>query len=220
MLCSHKINMHIYTYTRRIHIDAIIKTSEDFFKKNIPLTLFERVVCERELETEQNCNILTPTLLAISAFLSRSPVLLNRGLRGSASLEHVPQSSILSLTRLIPNCSIAGLRAPSAGCWLSLSHLVSNWSGLQTNWLSVFTELYNSSTPPSSCGRRNCTHSTHIRSRLSFWYSSTGCTCYLTARPGRRSIYNTKGINYNWYHYRIHVFFFFCECGLLLGLLV
>ena len=39
----------------------------------------ERVVCERELETEQNCNILTPTLLAITAFLSRSPRLLNRG---------------------------------------------------------------------------------------------------------------------------------------------
>ena len=45
--------------------DTIIKTSEDFFK-NIPLTLFERFVCERELETEQNCNILTPTLMAIS----------------------------------------------------------------------------------------------------------------------------------------------------------
>ena len=34
--------------------------------KNIPLTLFERFVCERELETEQNCNILTLTLMAIS----------------------------------------------------------------------------------------------------------------------------------------------------------
>ena len=28
------------------HIDAIIKTSEDFFKKNIPLTLFE-MLCVR-----------------------------------------------------------------------------------------------------------------------------------------------------------------------------
>ena len=41
-------------------------TSVDFFKKNIHLNLFERFVCERELETEQNCNILTPTLMAIS----------------------------------------------------------------------------------------------------------------------------------------------------------
>ena len=39
----------------------------------------ERVVCEREFKTEQNCNILTPTLLVIIAFLSRSPGLLNRG---------------------------------------------------------------------------------------------------------------------------------------------
>ena len=37
----------------------------------------------------------------------------------------------------------------SAGCWLSLPHLVTNGSGLQTglqiNWLPVFTELNNSS---------------------------------------------------------------------------
>ena len=55
----------------------------------------------------------------------------------------------LSLPHLVTNCncSIGDLRAPSAGCWLSLSHLVTNWSGLQTNWLPVFNELYNSSTP-------------------------------------------------------------------------
>ena len=41
---------------------------------------------ERELETEQNCNILTPTLLAITAFLSCSPGLLNRRPGGPASL--------------------------------------------------------------------------------------------------------------------------------------
>ena len=41
---------------------------------------------------------------------------------------------------------IGGLRAPSVGCWLSLPHLVTNWSGLQSNWLPVFTELYNNST--------------------------------------------------------------------------
>ena len=35
-------------------------------------------MCERELETEYNCNILTPTLTAITVFLFRSG-LLNRG---------------------------------------------------------------------------------------------------------------------------------------------
>ena len=38
-----------------------------------------------ELETEQNCNILTPTLMAITAFLSRSHGLLNRGPRLSGT---------------------------------------------------------------------------------------------------------------------------------------
>ena len=37
-----------------------------------------------------------------------------------------------------------------SGCWFSLPHLISNWSGLQTNWLPVLTELYNSSTSTQS----------------------------------------------------------------------
>ena len=36
--------------------------------KKIYLSLFERVVCERELEIEQNCNILIPTLMATSVY--------------------------------------------------------------------------------------------------------------------------------------------------------
>ena len=107
-------------------------------------------MCERELETEQNCNILTPTLLAITVFLSRSPGLLNQGPGAPASLGAGFLYRILSPTRLIPNCSIGGQRAPSAGCWLSLPHLVSNSSDPQLvwspNWLNFLcTELYNSS---------------------------------------------------------------------------
>ena len=75
-------------------------------------------MCERELETEQNCNILIPTLLAITAFLYRSPGLLNRGPGGPASLGAGFLYRILSPTRLIPN-------------WLNF----------------LYTELYNSSTP-------------------------------------------------------------------------
>ena len=58
--------------------------------------------------------------MAITAFLSRSPGLLNRGPGGPASLGHVPQSSIFSPTHLIPN-------------WLNF----------------LCTSLYNSLTPPS-----------------------------------------------------------------------
>ena len=53
-----------------------------------------------ELEAEQNCDILTPTLMAITAFLSCSPGLLNRGPGGPASLGHGLHSSIFSPTDL------------------------------------------------------------------------------------------------------------------------
>ena len=96
---------------------------------------------ERELEIEQNFNILTPTLLAITALLSRSLTLLNRGPGGPASLGAGFLYHIFSPTGLIPNWLIGSLRAPSAGCWLSPPYLVSNW----LNFLC--TELYNSSTP-------------------------------------------------------------------------
>ena len=98
-------------------------------------------MCERELETEQNCNILTPTLLAITAFLSRSPGLLNRRPGGPASLGAGFLYYIFSPTCLIPNWLIGGLKVPSAGCWLSVPHLVSNW----LNFLCI--TLYNCSTP-------------------------------------------------------------------------
>ena len=49
--------------------DAGRKTQEDFFHNILPLTLFARVrkgcstvACERELEIEHNCNILTALL--------------------------------------------------------------------------------------------------------------------------------------------------------------
>ena len=69
-----------------------------------------------ELESEQNCNILTPTLMAITAFLSRSPGLLNRGPGGPASLGYVSHSSVFSPTDLNFNCSIGGPDGPL--CWV------------------------------------------------------------------------------------------------------
>ena len=100
-----------------------------------------------ELEAEQNCNILTPTLMAITVFLSHSPGLLNWGPGGPASLGHVPHSSIFSPTNLNFNCSIRGLRAPSAGCWFPLPHLISNCltSCLHPGYIIV-------QRPLSSCG--------------------------------------------------------------------
>ena len=61
---------------------------------------YEGYYCVRgNLETEQNCNILTPTLMAITAFLARFSGLLNRGPGGPAS----------------------------AGTWFSFQYLLPNW---------------------------------------------------------------------------------------------
>ena len=130
------------------HNDDTIRRATQFFRK-IHLLLylkgFERVTqrfyCEREWETEQNCNILTTTLLAITAFLSRSPVLLNRGptLLGAGFLNR-----ILSLT----DCTSC---APS----------------------------YIIVRRPPSCGRHKSHSFKPSTVKVIFWYSSTGCTCYL-----------------------------------------
>ena len=121
LLYSHIINMHIYTYACRIHIDAIIKTSEDFFKK-IYLSLW-KVACERELETEQNCNILIPTLMAISVVSfsfsraaqpeAREPTLL-----GAVFLYHILSSKLVSkLTNFLSSPSYIIVQSPTQYLW-------------------------------------------------------------------------------------------------------
>ena len=112
------------------------------------------------------------------------------GLSLSGTCSH---SSIFSPTRLIPNCSVGGLRAPSAGCWLSLPHLS------PTGLVSKLTDFLSS---PSYAhllpvGVTNCTHSIHPRSRLHSAIPRPdapviyiGAYPILTAWPGRRSIYN------------------------------
>ena len=136
-------------------------------------------MCKRELEAEQNCIILTSTLLAITAFISRSPWMLNRGTGGPASLGHVliPASSLQ--LGWSPIWLIGDLRAPSAGCWLSLPHLVFNWSGLQTDWISCALSYIIVQRPPSSCGRHKLHSFNPSTVKATLRYSSTGCTCYL-----------------------------------------
>ena len=139
-------------------------------------------MCERELETEQNCNILTPTLLAITAFLSHSPGLLNWGPGGP--LCWVLVFSTASYLQLIwsPTAQMGVPRAPSAGCcflysiiFWSPTRLISNcnssieglrahsagcWHSLPhlvSNWSDLQTSLSYMivQCPPSSCGRHN-----------------------------------------------------------------
>ena len=114
------------------HNDDTIKTSDtDLWK--IYLSLYLKGLCVRGSWRPDRTATYWPPLLWPSAFLSRFPELLNRGPRGPASLGAGFLYRILSPTGLIPNCncSIRGLRAHSAGCWLSLPHLNSNSSDPQ-----------------------------------------------------------------------------------------
>ena len=130
---------------------------------------YERVIVwEVTWKLNKDCNILTPTLLAIAAFLSHSPGQLNRGLGGPAS---------------------AGSGSHSSN-WNTDFKL---WSS--TDWLPVTPGLCNYLM--STCFLwHHISHSIQpVNSQGYPLISSTGCTCYLHScishlivRPGRRSI--------------------------------
>ena len=130
VLYSHMLQLYTYTYyicmcmqnQRHNNKDAMIKTSEDLFKK-IYLSLYLKGLCVRgSWRLNKDCNILTslaPPDIAVCR--SRSPgLLLNRRPGGSAFCW-------LSLPHLVSNSSDLQL----AEWWLSLPHLVSNVSGPQ-----------------------------------------------------------------------------------------
>ena len=97
MLYSHDHSTYTYTYR---NIFNTIRTSEDTSLEKYTSHFIERVVCERELETEQRLQYIDPkTLLAITAFLSHSPGLLNWGPGGPALCwELVPTAQSGTLT--------------------------------------------------------------------------------------------------------------------------
>ena len=80
-------------------------------------------MCERELETEQNCNILTsPALPDIAVCRFRSPGLLNWGPGGPTSLGHVliPASShqlVSKLTDFLSSPSYIIVPSPTQYLW-------------------------------------------------------------------------------------------------------
>ena len=95
-------------------------------------------MCEKELETEQKCNILTLTLIAITAFLSRSPGLLNLGPGSQAFLGHGPHSNIFTSTAT-PQSVAWGPPLLGAGSLHSI--LIPTYSNF------LCTELYHCFTP-------------------------------------------------------------------------
>ena len=132
-----------------IHTDAIITNEKNFFKRICTSHFIVTFACERELETEQRLQYIDPN----SYGCQRCVFLVLQG------------------------CLTGGPGAQlSAEWWLSLLHLIINWSpklhwgsrrplrpGVAfptttclrrlwspTVWLPVLTELYNSSTPTQS----------------------------------------------------------------------
>ena len=143
--------IHIYmfmqdTYIYWIHTDTMNNRRSNKRRRKTSLTRFTshfiaRVrkgcvgfYCERELEIEHNCNILTPLLwpsrcvFLFLLMLNRSP---GPTLLGAGFLYYSYQQLLW-----ISN-SIGVPEGPLGQVWLSLSHLVSNWLELywQLPWL-------------------------------------------------------------------------------------
>ena len=97
-------------------------------------------MCERELETEQNCNILTPTLMAISISFPFSWAA-QPGAWGSVSLGAGFLYRILCPTRLIPKNSLNFLCTElcnSSTPTQSLMHFHRLWNGMfDRHWVKI-----------------------------------------------------------------------------------
>ena len=177
--------MHIYTYTCTIHIDAVIKTSEDIFKKIYP-----------SLYWKGSKGLLK--------------VLLWEGVGDRTELQHIDPHSYghqRCVFLVLQGCSIRGPGAQlSAECWLSLTHLVSNSSDLQL-LVSKLTDFLSSLSyvivqrPLLLVGviiaRNQPIHGQGYNSdipRTDAPVIYIGAFPILTTQPGRKSIYN----NLNW----------------------
>ena len=123
-----------------------------------------------ELETEQNCNILTPTLMAITAFLSHSPGLLNWGPGGPGA--QPPWDMVLIPAPSLQHIWGSELQLLNRGSWgtplLGASSLYSILSPTSSNFLC--TELYYFFTP---------TQFNESTVKVISLIPLTGCTCYL-----------------------------------------
>ena len=127
-----------------------IMITSDTVLKEIYLSLYLKGLCVRGSWTPNRTATYWPPLLWPSAFLSRSPGLFNRG----------PVAQPL---------------------WVLVFSTASSQQRvfLQTNWLPVFTELYNNSTPTFFVWASQVHSFNPSTVKVIFWYSLSRCTCYL-----------------------------------------
>ena len=116
--------MHIYTYTYRIHIDAIIKTSEDTSFRKIYLSLYLKCLCVRGSWRPNRTATYWPQLSWPSALcLSHSSGLLNWRPGGPLRwvlfflLYLVSNASDLQLTDFLSSTSYIIVQSPTQYLW-------------------------------------------------------------------------------------------------------
>ena len=131
---------HIHGHQQH-HNDTIMKTQEDFFIKYCTSHFIARVrkgysrfACERELETEQNWNILTPNLWPATLYFFRPPDAQPEAL-GSTLLDAGFLYCILSATSLVLKLHRGSRGPPRPGVAFPTTSL-SNWLWNSTGpWL-------------------------------------------------------------------------------------
>ena len=142
-----------------IKTHAMTKTQEDFFIKIFTSHFIARLrkgcsrfACERELEIEHNCNILTLKLMAVNV-VSFSFLWCSTGSPGPTLLGDGFLYCILSASSLDPNSSGTKWPLRPDVAFLTTSRLSPSDLQLycqQLYWPSNSTPLYNRSTPTRS----------------------------------------------------------------------
>ena len=134
------VYIHIYMFMQH-HNDTIIKTDAGRTRRKTSLTIFishfiARVrkgcvgfYCEREVETEQKLQYFDPTVMTVTLCLSCSLGLLNWRPRDHSAGCWL---SLLHLISIFSGPQLIRASRPQGLMWLSLPHTVSNW--LELSW--------------------------------------------------------------------------------------
>ena len=122
-------------------------------EKYVTLALFVTFACERELETEHNCNILTPHSYGRQRCVFLVLLMLNQKPGGSVFCWVLAFSTTYCHQRV--SKTTGGPKNPFGREWIYLPHLISKFSGPQLIrgskgpigllWLSLLHLVYNSS---------------------------------------------------------------------------
>ena len=103
------------------------------------------------------------------------------GVGDRTELHHIDPPLYWPLLRFFPvllGYSTWSLGPSLSGTCSSIQHLISSSSVLQTNWISCAPSYIIVRRPPF-CGHHKSHSFNPSTVKVIFWYSSTGCTCYL-----------------------------------------